>query len=349
MSKIEVTSVGPVTSVQDGGRRGVQRFGLAPGGAMDPLSLVAANCLVGVPLFGAAIEIGPFGTVLTARDGAVRVGLTGAVRDVEVSGTKIEFNRTVLIAENESLRLGNARKGVFSYLSIEGGIRGEPTFGSFAVHARAGLGSPFPRPLQAGDIFTTEDAGSLQAERRLDLPVMGNEPIRVVLGPQDDEFGPSAIATLLESEWTISAASDRMGYRIEGPSLKHDGGHNIVSDGTVTGSIQVPSSGQPIVLLPDRGTTGGYPKIATVISVDVGRFAQTGVGQHVKFRAVSIEEAQTEARRMHEFLQSLPDRILDVRDGAALNISALQNANLAGAAVNAVDSVTWHLQAEPGP
>lgn len=161
-----------------------------------------------------------------------------------------------------------------------------------------------------------------------------------MLGPQDDEFAPSALALLLESDWSVSSASDRMGYRIEGPRLAHTSGHNIVSDGTVTGSIQVPGSGQPIVLMPDRGTTGGYPKIATVISADIGRFAQQRVGEPFRFRAVSVAEAQTEARRFDGFLASLPRQISEI-DAVALNIAALQNANLAGVAVNAIDVAAW--------
>ena len=122
-------------------------------------------------------------------------------------------------------------------------------------------------------------------------------PIRVVMGPQDDEFGDDAKALFLDSEWKISATSDRMGYRLEGPVIRHLHGHNIVSDGTVDGSIQVPGNGAPIVLMPDRGTSGGYPKIATVISADLGRFAQIPAGKGFRFKAVSMAEAQAEARK----------------------------------------------------
>jgi biotin-dependent carboxylase-like uncharacterized protein len=345
MSRLEVTAVGPATTVQDEGRLGAQRFGLSPSGAMDCASLAAANCLVGNPIFGAAIEIGPFGAVFTARNGAVRVALAGALRDADISGHKVEFNRTLVIAENESLRLGLARGGVFSYLAIEGGIHGEPVFGSLSVNVRAELGSPFPRALQAGDTFEVGDLQPMQAERRLDLPAPDDTPIRVVLGPQDDEFSAPVIGRFLESEWIIAAASDRMGYRIEGPPLVHNHGHNIVSDGTVTGSIQVPGSGQPIVLMPDRGTAGGYPKIATVISADIGRFAQICVGQSLHFRAISIEDAQAEARRFDQYLKSLSTRISEVND-VALDLAALQNANLAGVAINAIDTATWQASAK---
>src|SRR6185437_10902603 len=162
-------------------------------------------------------------------------------------------------------------------------------------------------------------------------------PIRLLLGPQDDEFDAAAVALFLDSEWKISATSDRMGYRLEGPVIKHLHGHNIVSDGTVNGSIQVPGNGQPIVLMSDRGTSGGYPKIATVITADFGRFAQIPAGTSFRFEAVTIEEAQVEARKFIELLRSLPDRRGSI-ESFDLNVAALQNANVAGVAVSAMDA-----------
>lgn len=337
MSKLAVTAVGPATSVQDGGRYGAQRYGLTPGGAVDRLALAIGNCLVGNSSFAAAVEIGPFGTSFTVREGRVRVALTGAARDAEVSGRPVSFNESRTLVGGDSLTLGAARDGMFSYLAIEGGVKGEPMFGSLAVHARAGLGSPFPRPLQAGDVLDVE-AATTGAERRIELPGQDDGPIRVVMGPQDDEFG-EATGLFLDSEWKITATSDRMGYRLEGPIIKHLHGHNIVSDGTVNGSIQIPGNGQPIVLMPDRGTSGGYPKIATVMTADLGRFAQIPVGRGFRFRAVTIAEAQTEARAMADLLRTLPDRVREVRNTDITD--ALRNANIAGTAVNAFDSGTW--------
>jgi biotin-dependent carboxylase-like uncharacterized protein len=247
------------------------------------------------------------------------------------------------LADGESLNLGFARGGTFSYLAIEGGVQGAPMFGSLAVNARAGLGSPYPRPLQAGDKLQVA-AASGAVERAIDPPAVTEGPIRVVMGPQDDEFG-DAKQLFLDSEWKISATSDRMGYRLEGPAIKHLHGHNIVSDGTVNGSIQVPGNGAPIVLMPDRGTSGGYPKIATVITADLGRFAQTPVGRAFRFKAVGMAEAQAEARKFAELLRTLPDRVHDAQS-LVLDIEALQNANVAGAAVNAFDARTWQTHAQ---
>jgi 5-oxoprolinase (ATP-hydrolysing) subunit C len=341
MSKLVISAIGPSSSVQDGGRFGAQRYGLTPSGAMDRLGLATANCLVGNALFAAGIEIGPFGAAFTAREGAVRVALAGASRNADIAGRAVAPDISVTLADGETLKVGFARDGLFSYLAIEGGIAGEPVFGSMAVNARAGLGSPYPRPLQAGDELQVK-AASGSAERRIELPPPVKAPIRVVLGPQDDEFSDDQKKLFLDSEWKISATSDRMGYRLEGPAIKHLHGHNIVSDGTVSGSIQVPGNGAPIVLMSDRGTSGGYPKIATVISADQGRFAQIPAGTGFHFKALSMADAQAEARKFAELLRTLPDRLRAI-ENFDLNIEALQDANVAGAAVSAIDARTWQV------
>jgi biotin-dependent carboxylase-like uncharacterized protein len=342
MSKLIVTSIGPASSVQDRGRYGEQRYGLVPNGAMDRLSLVAANTLLCNAPFAACVEIGPFTASFTARGGAVRVAFTGAARSVEIAGRPLAMDSSMTIADGETLNLGFAKGGSFSYLAIEGGIDGEETFGSVAVNQRAGLGSPYPRPLQPGDELPARPASGA-AEQRIELPAAVSGPIRVVLGPQDDEFSDDAKALFLDSEWKISATSDRMGYRLEGPVIKHLHGHNIVSDGTVNGSIQVPGNGAPIVLMPDRGTTGGYPKIATVIAADFGRFAQIPAGTPFRFKAVGMKEAQAEARKFAALLRSLPDRLRST-EGFELNLAALQDANVAGSAVSAIDAGTWQAE-----
>ena len=340
MSKLVIAAIGPASSVQDGGRPGSQRYGLVPSGAVDRLALAAANTLVGNGPFAAAVEVGPFGAKFTAR-GTVRIALSGAPRNADIAGRPVAPDTSATLADGETLTLGFARGGSFSYLAIEGGIAGEPMFGSLAVNARAGLGSPYPRPLQAGDELQMKEASGAP-ERRIELPAASDAPIRVVWGPQDDEFADETKTLFLDSEWKISATSDRMGYRLEGPALKHLYGHNIVSDGTVNGSLQVPGNGQPIVLMADRGTSGGYPKIATVISADFGRIAQIPAGRAFRFRAVSVAEAQVEARKFADLLRSLPERLRAI-ESVDLNIDALHDANVAGHAVSAVDAATWQV------
>jgi biotin-dependent carboxylase-like uncharacterized protein len=341
MSKLLISAIGPASSVQDGGRHGAQRYGLTPSGAIDRLALATANCLAGNALFAAAIEIGPFGASFTAREGSVRLALAGASRNADISGRAVAMDTSMTLADGETLTLGFARGGAFSYLAISGGITGEAMFGSLAVNARAGLGSPYPRSLRAGDELQAVAADGT-AEQRIEIPSPVSGPIRVVLGPQDDEFGGDARNLFLQSEWKISATSDRMGYRLEGPVIRHLHGHNIVSDGTVNGSIQVPGNGAPIVLMPDRGTSGGYPKIATVISADHGRFAQIPAGTAFRFKAVSMAEAQSEARKFAEILRTLPDRLRPLQS-FDLDLQALQDANVAGSAVSAIDAGTWQI------
>jgi biotin-dependent carboxylase-like uncharacterized protein len=306
VSVLEVVTVGPLTSVQDIGRLSAQRYGLAPSGAMDRLSLAAANALAGRPLSAPAIEIGPIKTVFVARGGPLCVALTGALRFARTGDNPCPLYRTFTLRDGDTLTLDAARKGVFSYLAVAGELKGEAMFGSFSVNARAGLGSPYPRPLRSGDRLTFENVSALP-DRGMIPPMFGNGAIRAVPGPQDDEFG-EAVDVFFNSPWHISPASDRMGYRLEGPALTHAGNFNIVSDGTVDGSIQV-AGGQPIVLMKDRGTTGGYPKIATIISADLGRFAQTRPRHTLRFAAIDVDAAQQEARAFHALLRSLPERV----------------------------------------
>lgn len=306
MSVLEIIAAGPLTSVQDFGRFGAQRYGLTPSGAMDRLSLATANALVGHPLPAPAIEIGPIKAVFVARGGPLCIALTGALRFARIGRNPCPLYHTFTLRDGETLTLDAARKGMFSYLAIAGELKGEAMFGSFSVNARAGLGSPYPRPLQSGDRLTYENVASLP-DRTMTPPVFGEGAIRVVPGPQYDEFGKS-IEVFFNSPWQISPTSDRMGYRLEGPLLTHAGNFNIVSDGTVDGSIQI-GGGQPIVLMKDRGTTGGYPKIATIISADLGRFAQTRPRHTLRFAEIGVAAAQQEARAFHALLQSLPAKI----------------------------------------
>ena len=250
------------------------------------------------------------------------------------------FDTSTTLADGETLTLGFARSGSFSYLAIEGGIAGEPMFGSLAVNARAGLGSPYPRPLQSGDELR-DGAG----ERR------GRAPDRTARHPGRTDprrcsdrrttnlpTRPRSCSSTATGRFPRPATAWATGSKAR--SIKHLHGHNIVSDGTVNGSIQVPGNGQPIVLMPDRGTSGGYPKIATVISADLGRFAQIPAGRAFRFKAISMAEAQAEARKFAELLRTLPERLRSI-DSLDLNIEALRDANVAGHAVSAVDAGTW--------
>lgn len=332
-----VDACGPATSVQDAGRVGVLRFGLSSAGAMDRFALAAANALVGAAPGQAAIEIGPLPTRLVARENPVRLALFGAAREASAGGRKLGPARSFVLAPGETLSLGAARGGLYTYLAVAGGIVGKPAFGSLSVHARAGLGSPIPRPLRAGDALpVAADPGGEDAHLALAPAETG--PIRIVLGPQDDYFSAKQIEAFLGAEWRVALASDRMGYRLDGPKIEAARGHNIVSDGIANGAIQIPGGGQPLVLLADRGTTGGYPKIACIATCDLGRFAQTPPGTALRLAALDIDAAQALAREFEASIDGLRARVIL---GGGMTNEALLAANVAGRAVNALDFGTW--------
>ncbi|MCA0423037.1 MAG: biotin-dependent carboxyltransferase family protein [Proteobacteria bacterium] len=336
MSTIEIIEAGPYTSIQDRGRFGEQRYGLGPAGAMDRLSLGIANVLVGQAPGDAAIEIGPLPMTFRVTEGVVRIAVAGAVRGMTSDGRALSGHETILLNEGDRVQMRAASQGVFTYLAFEGGIRAEPVLGSLSVHARAGIGCPYPRALQPGDRITVGGASTRETERLLPPLAETHGPLRVVLGPQDEHFTPAAIAAFLAADWTISSTSDRMGFRLEGPKLEHAKGFNIISDGIAFGAIQVPGSGQPLVLMADRGTTGGYPKIAVVISADLPRLAQMPVGSKIRFAAVSVAVAQLEARAMAVTLAGLKDQVREI-GGGELSSAFLLGANLAGGAVDALE------------
>ncbi len=339
MSRLVVEEAGPATSVQDAGRAGALRFGLSSAGAMDRFALAAANALVGQAPDAAAIEIGPLAARFSAADGPVRLALFGAAREANVGGRPVAFARSFVLRPGETLALRPARGGTFTYLAVEGGIAGKPVYGSLSVHARAGLGSPIARALAAGDSLDLA-AATRRGEVRLAAPAAAEGPIRVVLGPQDDYFDAAAIELFLGSDWRVAPASDRMGYRLQGPRIAAAKGHNIVSDGIANGQIQIPGSGEPLVLLADRGTTGGYPKIAGIITADLGRFAQIPPGGLCRFAAVDIDAAQAATRAWRAALDALPGRVEAIA-GDLPSSEALLDANLAGGAVSALDTDTW--------
>lgn len=340
MTVLFVDEAGPATSVQDAGRFGALRYGLSSAGAMDRYALAAANALVGQDAGAAAIEIGPLAARLTAREGAVRVALYGAERAASIGDVQIRLARSFVLQPGETLALRAARGGTFTYLAVEGGIAGSPSFGSMSVHARAGLGSPIARPLAAGDALEVGTVRPADGEMQIQAIPFETGPIRVVLGPQDDHFSPAEIAAFLAAEWRIAPASDRMGFRLDGPPISASRGNNIVSDGIANGQIQIPGGGQPLVLLADRGTTGGYPKIAGIVTADLGRFAQILPGKPFRFAATGIENARRLTVDWRMALDGLAGRVVPLR-GAEPSSEALLAANLAGGAVSALDTDTW--------
>jgi len=333
MNGLRIVEPGFMT-VQDAGRFGSQRYGLSPAGAMDRYSLAMVNALLRNPPLSAAIEIGPFPAQLMVVGGPLRLALTGAPRRITIDNLEVEMSRTFLVHDGARINVGPARGGMFSYLGAEGGFRAAPQLGSLSVDERASFGSPYPRPFRAGDFVEFAPANPHDSERYLPPAPNGGGPIRVVIGPQDDYFTTETLDRFLSSRWTVSPASNRMSYGLEGEPLSHAKGYNIVSDGIVTGHIQVAGNGLPLVLLADRGTTGGYPKIATIITADLARFVQTPIGGSVSFAAVSVGDAQIEARKHHNAMQALPGNVR-AQSGMGMEPEFLLRVNLAGDAVDA--------------
>lgn len=329
-----VLECGAATTLQDGGRRGFARYGLSASGPMDPLAHAAANLLVGNEPEATALELGLSSGRFRAEGGPVRVAVTGALCRLDHDGEAVGQDGSLTLQEGETLRIERPRAGVYAVLALAGGIRAPAVMGSAALHLRAAIGGLDGRPLREGDqLHPAAEPGLGGAERGLDpVPLDREAPIRVVLGPQADHFTPEGLDTLRHGRFTVSHRADRMGCQLDGPRIAHGPqGFNIVSDGTVAGSIQVPGAGTPIILLADRQTTGGYPKIATVISADLRRVAQRRPGEALRFEVVTVEEAVRLARERAALLAALPGRLRPALSEA----ERLSAANLAGDAVDA--------------
>ncbi|CAO4142858.1 Allophanate hydrolase 2 subunit 2 [Methylorubrum thiocyanatum] len=333
-ARLHITRLTGAASLQDGGRRGYLRFGLSASGPMDPLAFAAANGLVGNPADAAALELGLAAVRLRAEGGAARLALAGAPSGLRLDGEPIAAHRSFLLREGSELTVERPREGVFAYLAAAGGFPVPAVMGSRALHQRAALGGLGGRACREGDRLPLSAPPAIEADRCVDpIPLEREAPIRVVLGPQDELFAPAGRVTFLSEPFTVSNRADRMGYQLDGPEIAHGpGGFNIVSDATVAGSVQVPGSGRPIVLLADRQTTGGYPKIATVISADLRRIAQRRPGEAVRFEAIDLAAATRLARARAALIAGLADRLRPVEGEA----ERLMRANLAGAAVDAL-------------
>ncbi len=311
MCVFEVIQPGAFTTVQDLGRYGYQKYGVSISGAMDRFALRMANLLVGNDEGEAAIEATIIGPKLKTL-GRMRMAITGADLSPEIGGNPLGLWRTLDIPEKGTLSFGAWRSGCRAYLAVAGGIDFPVVMGSRSIHTRSNLGGN-GRTLLKGDIikgrnseFGIQESGARQLPPEL-VPSYGkNWQIRVIFGPQKDYFTRRGIETFLTSEYEITPQADRMGYRLKGPKIEHKSGADILTDATPPGSIQVPGDGMPIILLADGQTTGGYSKIATVISVDQDLLAQARPGDKVRFQSVTITEA-------HRSLEEMEKKIMEIR------------------------------------
>ncbi len=299
MPNMLVHEAGPQTTVQDLGRRGSLRAGIPPSGPMDREAFLLANRLVGNADDAAALECTLIGPRIEFADERW-VAVTGADMTVTLNGRDMPRWAGFEVEAGDVLRLAPARSGVRAYVAVSGGIDTAPALGSRSTYLRGRLGGFEGRALRKGDRLPLSQAsgGAPAAVREEMIPDYTTEPtVRVVLGPQDDRFSGHGIAALFDGPYEMTQQSDRMGARLRGARIEHTRGHDIISDGVPMGGIQVVGDGQPIVLLADRQSTGGYTKIGAVCSFDIGRVCQVRPGQRLRFRRVSVAEA-------HEFLRA---------------------------------------------
>jgi antagonist of KipI len=301
----EVIEPGLLTTVQDLGRGGYEQFGVPVSGAMDGYALRAANRLVGNPWHAAGLEITLAGPRLRATRGCL-IAVCGADLGLRVHRWGMPTWTAIYVRRGWEISFEGRRSGCRAYLAVAGGIAVPPVMGSRATYLRGGFGGHQGRALRAGDALPVgEPACSLTDQAGRGLPESAHPrysdapTLEVILGPQDDCFTQDGIDTFLTSEYAVSGTSDRMGYRLEGPTIAHKTSADIVSDGIALGAVQVPANGQPIVMMTDRQTTGGYTKIATVVSADIPLLAQcVPGGSRVRFRATTVKAAQARFRAM---------------------------------------------------
>lgn len=290
---ILVKTSGPLTTVQDEGRFFHQSSGIRPSGVMDVAAYEAANALVGNENGEAVLEMTFLGATLEFRSTAW-FAVTGADMQAKLDGAPVERYRAIHAEAGQILAFGMAANGCRGYLAVRGGIDVPLVMGSRSTDMSAKLGGFEGRALKAGDVLSTiPDGGWTPSDLRYDLPVYESAvEVRVIPGPQEEYFTASGVGTFFSSAYEISPNSDRMGLRLEGPEIESFSGTDIVSDGIVFGSIQVPSGGKPIILMADHQTAGGYAKIGTVLSFDLPKLAQARPGDTVRFTRISAEEAQ---------------------------------------------------------
>jgi biotin-dependent carboxylase-like uncharacterized protein len=343
---LRVVVPGLMTTLQDLGRPGYQRLGVPVSGALDQMSLRAANLLVGNGAGVGALEIAYQGPTLSVEADSVRIAIAGGHAPIDIlqpsgnRGRLAPFQSRRLV-RGEVLRMGVLGGSAVAYLAVEGGFDIDPVLGSQSTLTRAAIGGFKGRALQAGDVLPLKQAAAIERDERILAPfdLTPRKHVRIVLGPQDDHFTPAGLKTLLTHTYTVSRATDRMGMRLEGPPLEHSSkGYDIVSDGIALGSIQVPGNGLPIILLADRQTTGGYAKIATVVSADIPTLGRLAPGASIAFEAVGIEVAEAAARRLARDVATMASRVASVRRPLDIDWKRLMAENLVSGVVSARES-----------
>jgi antagonist of KipI len=299
MPAVHVVKPGLLTTVQDQGRWGFQALGVSVAGPMDPVSHRVANAMAGNTGDAATLEITLIGPELLFEDERL-AAVAGAEYEITVDRQPLLSGGAFAVPAGATLRFGRRIRGTRAYLAVAGGFDTPPVLGSRATHLPSTMGGVGGRALIAGDRLPCGTAsfrrasatlGRAQSGAALRAVPEGGATLRVLPGPQTDRFSEGALETLQSAPYRIAPNSNRMGFSLSGPRLTHTRGADVISDATPLGVLQVPASGQPILLMADRQTSGGYPKVATVITADIGLAGQLGPGDTIAFALCSRGEA----------------------------------------------------------
>jgi len=323
---IKVERPGLLTSLQDLGRYGFQKYGVIVSGAMDAVSLRIANLLVGNQEGEAALEITLVGPSLTVKEDLF-IAITGGDLSPQIDGESVPLWRPVYVRKGSIFSFGACRTGSRAYVAVSGGFAVEEVMNSKSTYLRGGIGGFKGRALKAGDIIQCNKMPKKSEDLFIKLKNKGGfhpfaaadwyvnpasvvniknkTEIRVIRGGEFDHFTPASQKQFFEQEFKITPNSDRMGYRIEGRALKAEESFELISEAVSHGTIQVPKDGNPIILLADRQTTGGYPKIAQVITADLPLIAQLKPGEKTRFKEITLEEAEQLYLEQEQKMQQL--------------------------------------------
>jgi KipI family sensor histidine kinase inhibitor len=309
---VSVIKPGMLTTIQDLGRWGFQSRGVPVAGPMDPVSHRLANALVGNARDAALLEVTLLGPELEFEDERL-VAVAGAEFDLSLDGRPVPSRAPFTVAAGSHLRFGARRLGARAYLAVSGGITVAATLGSRSTHLVSAMGGVGGRALMAGDRLPLGDPSPSRGLALAPQPAVAALPdrhatVRVLPGPQVEYFAPDVLDVLQSAPYVVGHNSDRMGFRLDGPRLTHARGADIISDATPLGVLQVPASGQPILLMADRQTTGGYPKIATVITADMAIAGQLAPADTISFVVCTPHDALTALIAQERALMALEDR-----------------------------------------
>lgn len=344
---VEVVEAGMAVTIQDRGRFGYRNIGVPVSGVLDPYLMTAANAMLGNDPDAAVLEVCLGGPSLKALSGTVRISLAGELtaQVVNTRGRVLKVLpwQTATLFPGDVVRIGGVARGV-AYVGISGGFQVPTQLGSRSTYLRAKIGGVDGRALAVGDRLNCDPlCGNPWVETcgTLHWPIEPG-PIRVLAGPQDDHFTPEALAAFLGKPYRVTRDMDRMGIRLDGEKLTHnDLGAEIVSDGVAPGAIQVPANGQPIVLMADCQTSGGYPKIATVIRADLARLAHVRPGDEVHFVAVDHAQASAALREQAQLVGRWCESLGTFRPPGVVDEAALYEGNLISGAIRG-DELAWY-------